>query len=309
MSTTTNANSNSSDEMVLLNVGGYKYTTKRGILLATHDKKEEAQRTYFCSLLSDCWNQKSDPKEGASLVVDIPDRDGDMFFYVLYYLRVGDLPRDVDKSKFESLLSNAERSTLMSEAGYYGLHGLEELCRVSMDKLKGFASVGDFDLSRYSDFSVNVDNELQTCSNDYYSYILRYKFDGDSPVEACVHYQCCSGSLRLRVDNGKGTTYVDKKTFEATFKHIQGVIVNMYGACDKSPKRKLPPRVSEVLAAVPTTMIPAEIRLWWAIEINEMIEFYEKNRSWDFEFGSEDKDLTNFLHYDRDWAVSESYDR
>ena len=260
--------------------------TTRGILLAKHHVKEE--RTYFDSLLSGQWKTEQSEttisnQERMVSSFDIPDRDGDMFFHILFYLRFGDLPRaQKSSSPYDTFLSFAERSKLMGEADFYGLVGLEKICRVSLDLLRGFRDVGDLNLSLYSDFFVSVK------AGDYtYSYHMYYSYKG-TKLRVFYRYNCGSDECVLH-----GTESISKEEFVPIFRELQNIITEM---CNSKGEDDYGPTVSEILTCVPTTVIPDKARLWWAIIISRMLEEYFFNQDWDFFFGNDDKDVLGFIH-------------
>ena len=73
---------------------------------------------YFQALLPGRWK-----RENVSETIDVPDMDGRIFFYVLYYLRVDDLPRTVGGSAFyRSHLCDEDIDELQLQADFLGWH-------------------------------------------------------------------------------------------------------------------------------------------------------------------------------------------
>ena len=72
----------SNDRLVHLTVGGFLYTTTQSVLLSSHAAPEE--NNYFRSLLSGRWRAKSNGngKNDDSMTLEIPDRNGNIFFYI-----------------------------------------------------------------------------------------------------------------------------------------------------------------------------------------------------------------------------------
>ncbi|CAF0859943.1 unnamed protein product [Rotaria sp. Silwood1] len=92
--------------MVILNVGGDKYTTS--IETLTCEKN-----TFFTALFSEQWQLEKDPDDRSIFI----DRNGTIFTYILEYLRTNMLPDNVMNDK--SLLKR-----LIVEAEYFRLHSL-----------------------------------------------------------------------------------------------------------------------------------------------------------------------------------------
>lgn len=289
------------DPLVHLTVGGFSYTTTRSVLLATHHAAEETN--YFRTLLSGRWTTEQTGNEPDHSVIS--ERDGRLFFYILYYLQLGELPRRCHVDEYTSLLTRSELLMLTAEASFYGLEGLVKLCHKPLQVLQELGSVGDIDVSPYSDISVYINNEHYSVSNDHCYYRLEYKYKKSKTVEVVYRRAkgACAGRDRFSIslsDDGKSSTaIVDKKSHLPVFRHIQKVITKMYG----ESKRDKKPTVSAVLAEVTATMIPAEVQLWWALEVHEMISYYDKEMNWEFEFGVDDDCVLEFLDWDRSWAL------
>ncbi|CAF4912685.1 unnamed protein product, partial [Rotaria sp. Silwood1] len=92
--------------MVILNVGGEKFSTKVETL--TREKN-----TFFTALFSQQWQIKGDPNDGSIFI----DRNGKIFYYILEYFRTKTVPNNVMKD--ETLLNS-----LFIEAEYFRLHSL-----------------------------------------------------------------------------------------------------------------------------------------------------------------------------------------
>ena len=63
-------------------------------------------------------------------VIVIPDLDGRIFFYVLYFLQVGDIPRSCLSTSFDSLLTDNDVEKLMNQGNYLGLDNLVRRCKL-----------------------------------------------------------------------------------------------------------------------------------------------------------------------------------
>jgi hypothetical protein len=95
--------------MVILNVGGDKYTTSVETLTREKD-------TFFTALFSKQWELKRDPVDKSIFI----DRDGKLFAHLLAYLRTNQVPKDATNN--ESL-----RRSLIIEAEYFLLHNLIQI--------------------------------------------------------------------------------------------------------------------------------------------------------------------------------------
>lgn len=116
---------------------------------------------------------------------------GRLFYYILYYLQVGDIPcrcgTGSSENEYMSLLSRNEIQLLKTEADFYGLEGLAELCEKPLQVLMALGSVGDFDASLYSEIHVDIKNEHYTCGSDYRSYVLTYTYKQSAVVRAAYY--------------------------------------------------------------------------------------------------------------------------
>ncbi|CAF5186339.1 unnamed protein product, partial [Rotaria sp. Silwood1] len=92
--------------MVILNVGGEKFSTKVETLI-------REKNTFFTALFSQQWQIKGDPNDGSIFI----DRNGKIFYYILEYFRTNMVPNNVMKD--ETLLNS-----LFIEAEYFRLHSL-----------------------------------------------------------------------------------------------------------------------------------------------------------------------------------------
>ncbi|CAF3659459.1 unnamed protein product [Rotaria sordida] len=92
--------------MVILNVGGDRYTTSVETLTCEKD-------TFFTALFSKQWQLEKDPDDKSIFI----DRNGKIFSYILEYCRTQTVPPNVmkDQTLFDSLLIEAE---------YFRLHSL-----------------------------------------------------------------------------------------------------------------------------------------------------------------------------------------
>ena len=92
-------NQSETNDFVDLVVGGFPYKPSRSVLLSSPFHNGD---TYFHALLSGRWKRTKLEEP-----IQIPDLNGRLFFYVLYFLQVGNLPRGTESSVYESLLINS----------------------------------------------------------------------------------------------------------------------------------------------------------------------------------------------------------
>ncbi|CAF1464475.1 unnamed protein product [Adineta steineri] len=95
--------------MVILNVGGEKYTTSVDTLTRIKD-------TFFTALLSNQWELERDPVDKSIFI----DRNGKIFTYILEYLRTNLVLNNVMKDEIL-------RYSLLIEAEYFRLHTLIDI--------------------------------------------------------------------------------------------------------------------------------------------------------------------------------------
>lgn len=96
----------STDGLVTLNVGGVSYTTM--VKTLTHEKN-----TFFTALFSAQWQIEKDEKDNSIFI----DRNGQLFTYIIEYLRTGLMSKDIWKN--ESLYQS-----VLIEAEYFCIHSL-----------------------------------------------------------------------------------------------------------------------------------------------------------------------------------------
>ena len=247
----------SSDEFVDLVVGGYPYKTTRSVLSSS---------PYFEALLSGRWERK-EPLEP----IDIPDMDGRLFFYVLYYLQLGQIPRNPDTSVCHSLLSKEDIDGLQMQGDFFGLTGLVNLCKEDVPKrVKG---TGDLDLTDFSNVSVEI---ARNQSRPQFHCTILYQYKNETWVFAKIEENIFGDMKRLSIE-----LISDGKT-----------ILNTPGADDIVDRlRKVFWEEIESDGRMSVTRIldqglgwrgkAPEARLWFALIVNSMIEFHKINWSWD----------------------------
>ncbi|CAF1174164.1 unnamed protein product [Adineta steineri] len=91
---------------VILDVGGVKHTTSVGTLIREKD-------TFFGALFLGRWELERDSNDNSIFI----DRDGDLFKYILAYLRT-------DKISSDIMTNESLRQLLIIEAEYFGIHNL-----------------------------------------------------------------------------------------------------------------------------------------------------------------------------------------
>ncbi|CAF1438613.1 unnamed protein product [Adineta steineri] len=91
---------------VILDVGGHKYTT-------SVDTLTREQNTFFAALFSRRWKLERDPNDNTIFI----DRDGELFKYILAYLRTDKISNDI-------MANESIRQLLIIEAEYFCIHNL-----------------------------------------------------------------------------------------------------------------------------------------------------------------------------------------
>jgi len=267
------------DDVLHLLVGGYNYTTHRDVLLSSEFHSGDDQN-YFQALLSGRWKRTktSDP-------IEIPDIDGRLFFYVLYFLQVGELPRSADGNAYCSLLSKKDINELESQADFFGLTRLVELCKKTKDILKGVRGTGDLDLTPFSDFSFSSERN-STKHADNFEFRIEYTYQGTTGVY-CVgrtDYNWPASFIVKKYPTGiyKYTEIVDENSVEPILKRISEVIEDAY---TKRSSKDVEISVTHVLNEID---IAPEANLCFAFIVNDMIDSYERGKYDNFNFTASD---------------------
>jgi hypothetical protein len=114
--------------------------------------------SYFNTILSGRW---ADPDDDSPKPLEIPDRYGQIFYYVLYYLQTGEIPRRAEGNAYQTLLSRDDINKLEEDAEFYCLPGLVQLySKATKIVLKGSnLCVCDIDLTSFNVFRVKVTQE------------------------------------------------------------------------------------------------------------------------------------------------------
>jgi hypothetical protein len=172
----------SSGEKVKLNVGGRYYQTT----IRTLTKHSEGTSSYFKALFSRQWQLQKDPKDESVFI----DRDGDLFGFILQYLRTGKISIDFD---YDLL-----RQDLMMEAEFYNLHILVNLLNANPSKKEDDTKRNSQSDSKklYLDtkiLSINDQQELNKFSGyDHQQWQLIYRASRDGYTAKAFH-QICDG--------------------------------------------------------------------------------------------------------------------
>ncbi len=154
--------------------------------METLTKHSEETITYFKALLSRQWQLEKDPKDESIFI----DRDGDLFEYILQYLRTDNTPIDLD--------DNLLRRDLIVESQFYKLDTLVNLLNSASTRKERIPQVASSSDSKklYRDtkiLSVNSQIELNKLSgydNQQWQLIYRASRDG---YTAKVFHQSCDG--------------------------------------------------------------------------------------------------------------------
>ena len=171
-----------SNTKVKLNVGGRFFQTT----VETLTKSSDTRLTYFKTLFSGQWQSEKDPKDDSIFI----DRDGDLFEYILQYLRTGKIPIDIN----HDLL----RQDLITEAHFYKLDSLVNLLNRNLSKdksiLKSQLSVQSKNLfieTKILSLNDQMElNKLGECENQQWQLIYRASRDG---YTAQAFHQFCDG--------------------------------------------------------------------------------------------------------------------
>ena len=193
--------------------------------------------------------------------------------YVLYYLRLGQIPRNPNASVYHSLLSKEDIDGLQMQGDFFGLTGLVNLCKEKKDVLKGVEGTGDLDLTDFSNFSVEIAKRQY---RPQFHCTIWYQYKNETWVYANIEeniYRCIYGGgitdkeLSIEVTSD-GKTILN--TDEA--RDIVDSLKKVFRKAIESDGRM---SVTRVLDQV-QDRIPPEARLWFAIIVNKMIEFHKK---------------------------------
>jgi len=253
--------------LVHLIVGGYTYTTTPDVLLSSPFCFGEDN--YFHSLLSRRGNRTGLPNP-----IKIPDMDGRVFFYVLLFLKVGDLPRGANTAAHRSLLPREDLDELEVQAGVFGLARLVELCK-STNVLKGVTPPGDLDLAPFGGFSVEILDHRGLLEPEFL-FKMRYVYKGARMVQAFGaldkygynHIYVYTTKKRGRFEYTKGI--VDDHSFRQTFERLRKLIE------DAHTEKSSADEELSVTHVLDQTGVKPEERLWYGFVVKGMICHYEK---------------------------------
>lgn len=265
-------------DFVDLIVGGYPYRTTRSVLLSSpfHSGDDES---YFHALLSERWKRTK-----ISEPIEIPDVNGRLFLYVLYFLQLGELPRSSDSSAYHSILTKEEIDALESQADFFGLTRLVELCKATKDMLKGVRGTGDLDLTPFSDFSVI--NEKCRNSRDR-AHTMRYKYKNDTKIgvhiceenfdEDCLQTIYVYTSASDDKKKNKFTEIFDVINYGdgCVFEALKEIVRDEY---EKKSTKDETVSVTRVLDRID---IEPELQLWFAFFIHDIIDCVGSEQGFD----------------------------
>ena len=158
--------------MVILNVGGKKYST----IVETLTRE---RNTFFTALFSEQCQLERDPVDKSIFI----DRDGKLFQHILAYFRTRKIPVDVMSN--ESL-----RQTLIMEAEYFRLHDLIFILTEPDRKLEEQRRI-----NAYFPNGSLIDKDQQVKLNEFYGkkeqqWSLIYKASRDGFDAAAFHRLC-----------------------------------------------------------------------------------------------------------------------
>ena len=170
----------SPNERVKLNVGGRYFQTT----LATLTNHSEGKLTYFKTFFAGHWQSTKDPKDESIFI----DRDGDLFEYILQYLRTDKIPIDLE--------DNFLRRDLIIEAHFYTLDTLVKLLdspSTKKERTCRAASSKNLNESYYDTKLLSINNqfELNKLSGfDDQNWQLIYRASRDGYTAKAFHQSC-----------------------------------------------------------------------------------------------------------------------
>lgn len=166
-----------SNTKVKLNIGGRFFQTT----IETLTKYSDTRLTYFKALFSRQWELGKDPKDDSIFI----DRDGDLFEYILQYLRTDKIPIDIN----HDLL----RQDLITEAQFYNLDSLVNLLNRPQSKDKPISKPSNnlYMETKILSLKDQIElNKLGECENQQWQLIYRASRDG---YTAQAFHQFCDG--------------------------------------------------------------------------------------------------------------------
>jgi hypothetical protein len=289
------------DEIIDLVVGGYSYSTTRKVLLQSPFLY--GKETYFHTVLSGRWddNYRDSATNSDRPKIEIPNHDGRLFFYVLYYLQLGQLPRDVVSGSHNTLLNRTDIAMLKEQADFFGLSGLLKLCQRSNNIFgpmneDGNVGTGDIDLSPFSNFSFTTSRRLDSGESQNIEVIsMEYTYQNRIHFRLMFQYghlyyeddvfeiwvcPCCAP------DDNNNRTVINEDTFHDKFEDLKKTIEQSLGDdgddVDDKNKNDKQDRVVSVKGVLEQSSIAPELYLFYAFIIDCMIGHYRLRRDWLF---------------------------
>lgn len=252
------------DDLVDLLVGGFRYTASLTVLLSSSFHSSD-DLNYFQALLSDRWKRRK-----LSEPIEIPDVDGRLFFYVLYFLQVGQLPRNPHSSICDSLLSQEDVDGIQMQGDYFGLTGLVDLCK---DINKGVGGTGSLELTDFSNFAfVTEDIVFRHAIGDIGErYNMRYNYRNKS---FCANLDFNDYTWSLNVTS-EGQTILSTERFGRICDIIESEISLEHDLCNKDERDEMVPVTFTRVWDKVHHLVPPEAKLWFAFFVNDFILFYD----------------------------------
>eukprot|EP00980_Cylindrotheca_fusiformis_P027933 scaffold22569_cov116-Cylindrotheca_fusiformis.AAC.4 len=279
--TSSNVESTEKD-LIHLVVGGYHYSTTTDTLLNASTDGD----SYFSTLLSGRW------KRDKSQNIEIKDRNGSLFVYILLYLRHCKTKLEIEGKKWPTLLSRDEAEQLVAEAEYFGLEGLVTLIKEARDPLKGLEGTGDYDKSVISDFS------LVACyfdgKNDYgKSLDMKYTYKGHTKI--CVRFSRTEYDDEMEVTAQASDEVGQGENYESSNRDISDIYELLQPLVETAIKNNNVSVVA-ILEQLDPTKVPPSVHLLYSFIITDMVYCYTKRKKFEADF-------INFFTNDSVFAV------
>eukprot|EP00980_Cylindrotheca_fusiformis_P018698 scaffold6226_cov118-Cylindrotheca_fusiformis.AAC.12 len=268
--TSSNVESTEKD-LIHLVVGGYHYSTTTDTLLNASTDGD----SYFSTLLSGRW--KRDKSEN----IEIKDRNGSLFIYILWYLRHRKTKLETANKKWPTLLSEEHAEQLVAEAEYFGLEGLVTLIREARDPLKGMEGTGDYDKSVISDFS------LEVCTFDGnthfgHSFDMEYTYKGHTNI--CVSFSRTDQDEVMEVTAQASDEVGQGEDYESSNCDIDDIYELLQPLVETAVKNNNGTSVVAILEQLDPTKVPASVHLWYSFIITDMVHYYTKHKEFEDDF-------------------------
>eukprot|EP00980_Cylindrotheca_fusiformis_P018699 scaffold6226_cov118-Cylindrotheca_fusiformis.AAC.13 len=277
--TSSNVESTEKD-LIHLVVGGYHYSTTTDTLLNASTDGD----SYFSTLLSGRW------KRDESQNIEIKDRNGSLFVYILWYLRHCKTKLETANKKWPTILSEEQAEQLVAEAEYFGLEGLVTLINEARDPLKGFVGTGDYDKSVISDFSL-VGSTLET--NHFFAqrFDMKYAYKGHTKI--CVSFSKIEEGAQMKVTAQASNEGWNYKSSSCDIYDIYELLQPLVETAVKNNKNATSVdnvSVVAILEQLDPTKVPPSVHLWYSFIITEMVHYYTEHKEFEDDF------IDNFAH-------------